>query len=154
MPKIVIDTSVWDKAFLEEFFDPDCSRIRSLIATDETYVMILDNQNEIMSEYRHLLGGEREFEIFLMRLENELRVEWVDQKIDSEHLKKLIELKFHEPSDRAFVFTAMAADRLIVTEDSDYGVMGINEQQRRVFEYMKAMMGLHVYNSKGYLALA
>lgn len=40
---------------------------------------------------------------------------------------------------------------IIVTEDSDYGVLGINEQQRRVFAYMKAMMGLHVYNSKMYL---
>ena len=46
----------------------------------------------------------------------------------------------------------MNADKILMTEDSDYGVHGETVAQK-VFVYMRDQMGLSVVTSKGFLEI-
>lgn len=62
------------------------------------------------------------------------------------HEKELYQLGFQEKEDHIFVGAAMNADKILVTEDSDYGVHGEKDYQK-VYTYMKDNMGLLVLES-------
>ena len=62
----------------------------------------------------------------------------------------LYELGFHEKEDHIFTGTAMNGDKILITEDSDYGVYGEKEYEK-VYTYMKTQMGLQVLTSNTFL---
>lgn len=88
----------------------------------------------------------------MKQLERESRKCWVDSDLSQKQEKELKKYGFHEKEDHIFVGTAMHSDRIIVTEDSDYGVHGELES-KKAYTYMKEQMRLSVLTSKQFLEI-
>lgn len=146
--KIVIDTNIFLHGEVNhEDFNMNCLMFLSNFMQTKSLEWTLDDNNEIMQEYQdNHLGNDKVFQAFLHILFTENRVVYRSAKIDNKHKNQLMRLGFHELEDHVFVGTAMHADKIIVTDDSDYG---INDEPEKcqVYEYMTNEMKLNVWNS-------
>ncbi|MCD8338310.1 MAG: PIN domain-containing protein [Lachnospiraceae bacterium] len=145
--RLVIDTNIWIKALVSKEYEIDCAEALYCFLHDKDMELALDCKGEIMAEYRDNLQKERSFQKCMIKLENEKRKCLVSSNLNKAHKNALISRGFHEPEDHVFVGTAMNADKLIVTEDSDYGVHQEAEKQA-VFTYMKEKMGMQVMSAE------
>ena len=144
--RIVIDTNIWVKAFVEKELELDCIEAFSMFSVDDSMVLSLDDKGEILREYRDNIKNNRRFELEWKKLGQRNRLWYTTSKLDRRIIERLDELDFQEAEDRIFVGVALHSDKVIVTEDSDYGAKG-EEDYKRVFEYMRDMLGLRVYSS-------
>lgn len=148
--RIVLDSNIWIDGILDEYFLAECNELLELFIANNRFRLSLDDNDELVSEYRHMLGGNREFEIRMRELENNERIDWITPFDDSAYKMELVRRGFHEAEDIKFVNVAMASDRVIVSEDSDYGVHG-EEDKKEVYDYMTGKMLLELYNSKQFV---
>lgn len=109
--------------------------------------MAVDYNGEILTEYEDNLSGETFPRMFLTEMRKQKRLVYRDSKISNRIDNKLIELGFHEPEDHVFVGVALNAEKVIVTDDSDYGAHGETEK-KTVHEYMIHELGLDILNSE------
>ncbi len=156
---IVIDTNIWDNAFLGdngEKLKGDCKKVILKFTSDNQLVMVVDSPlpgnvgSRILKEYRHHLGGRPDFERILIGFYDNRKLIQVPPVMDDNLKKELLRRGFHEVEDHIFVFTALAADKMIVTEDSDYGVHGEIEKEA-VYDYMTIDKGMTLKNSEEFL---
>ncbi|MCD7813321.1 MAG: PIN domain-containing protein [Lachnospiraceae bacterium] len=145
--RLVIDTNIWIKALVSEEYEIDCAEALYCFLHDKEMELALDFNGDILTEYQDNLQEERSFQKCMMKLKNEKRTHWVSSNLNKVHKNALISRGFHEPEDHVFVGTAMNADKIIVTEDSDYGVHQEAEKQE-VFTYMKEKMGMRVMSAE------
>ena len=158
MYRIVLDTNIIDFAFLPEKSEVKeaCQQVVFSIRYEHSgFKLAVDNGTEqdpnsfILREYRHNLGGTRDFEKYIMELFRKRRIEFVVLRQDIKLEERLYELKFHEQEDHVFVVTALAADRIIVTEDSDYGVHGERDYEK-VYHYLTEELKLNLFTAEGF----
>lgn len=155
--RVVVDTNIWDFAFLDcdnvenaESLKKDCSRVLFALSRKNDMAFAVDfrdGNSFILSEYRHKLSGIRDFEVFLLELWKRTKIVYVEPIPDGTHDVKLVSLGFHEVEDHVFVNTALAADKVIITEDGDYGVHG-EVDKKEVYSYLTEDLGiqlLHAY---------
>lgn len=148
--RIVIDTNIWVKAVVDNEYEVDCDDALSYFFQNRDFMLTLDHNGEIEREYRDNIRNNRRFEVRMKQLERERRKCWVDSELTKKQEMGLKKCGFHEKEDHIFVGTAMHADRIIVTEDSDYGVHGELEY-KKAYTYMKEQMGLSVLASSQFL---
>lgn len=150
--KIVIDTNIWVNSLVEAEYNIDCADALGCFFLDKDLVLALDCNSEIEREYRDNLRDSRFFELRMKQLERENRKYWCDSKLNKKHKDELLKLGFQEQEDHVFAGTAMNADKILITEDSDYGVHG-EESYQKVYTYMKQIMGLSVLSSKQFVEM-
>ncbi|MCD8059438.1 MAG: PIN domain-containing protein [Bacteroides fragilis] len=154
MTKIVIDTNIWLKAMDTDFYNGNCDFALHKIIKNPQWHIALDDRKCIKNEYDKniykYLTEPRRYEHYWKKLYGEQRVYYTFSKLDKRHKEQLKRRGFHEPEDQIFVGTAMNADKVIVTEDSDYGVHGEPEKQA-VATYMQGEMRLQVYSAEEFL---
>ena len=147
--KIVIDTNIWVKALKEQNWS--CrSAIFGFIGCSEL-ILVLDNGNQILAEYYRNVPGRRFQQIYL-ELHRKSRISYHPSTLPEVIHDELVKRGFHEPEDLIFVGTAMHADRVIVTEDSDYGhnPEKIDRKKKSVAQYMEEHLGLNVLDSNDF----
>ena len=105
--------------------------------------VIIPQEVEILAE--ELLAAMHAFARSL-----QIRKHWSDSALNKNEEKHLKQLGFHENEDHVFVGTAIHTDKIIVTEDSDYGVHG-EEEAKKVNIYMRDHMKLSVHTSRQFL---
>ena len=149
---IVIDTNIWIKAMIDSEYNITCDDALSSFFLYIECILALDYKSEIEREYRDNIKNNRRFELRMKQLEREQRKCWVDSRLNKAQEAELYNLGFHEKEDHVFTGTAMNADKILMTEDSDYGVHGETVAQK-VFVYMRDQMGLSVVTSKGFLEI-
>ena len=98
------------------------------------------------------MGGVRDFEIFWQHMYDSNKVKMVDLRCNEKIKTDLRELGFIGKEDYVFVETAIAADRYLITEDSDYGVHCENEYQG-VYDYLTMVLRLFIYSTKNFNCL-
>ncbi len=151
MPKrIVIDTNIWVKAMIDKEYHIDCDDALNAFFQNKNFMLLLDYNGDIEREYRDNIQDNRRFELRIKQLEREQRKCWVDSRLIRKQEMDLYELGFHEKEDHIFTGTAMNGDKILITEDSDYGVYGEKEYEK-VYTYMKTQMGLQVLTSNTFL---
>ncbi len=150
--RLTIDTNIFIKAFDEAEYSMDCDIfvIGSFVSNPERS-LTLDFEDSIRKEYCKNLSSNQRFIKIYTALELQGRISFISGKIDKIHKDNLISLGFHEPEDHAFVGTAVNADRILITEDSDYG-KGPNQKAQtpekiQVLQYMSDTMKLQVLDS-------
>lgn len=145
--QLVIDTNIWVRALIEEEYDEWCDYALISFMQKRDHQLVLDDKREIQGEYEDNVKASRKYQRLMLRLGTEQRLTYTSSHLPNKHIKKLDELKFHEPEDRVFVGSAYHTDGKIITEDSDYGVHG-EEEKKAVYEYMKQEMNLQVFTAK------
>nr|WP_297707395.1 PIN domain-containing protein [uncultured Butyrivibrio sp.] len=148
--QIVIDTNVWVNALSEngnkEYRSDALLLLTNVMQIADLFIDI-DNEGDILKEYRDNVGNEPLFQLFIQQLFRENRFNYVSADIPKHDRDMLISLGFHEPEDHVFVGTALKSGKYIVTDDSDYGTHG-EEDKREVNDYMKSLLRLRLENSK------
>lgn len=158
---IVVDTNIVDNAFLQDNCPGElmsaCGSVLNAFVENDLLFIVWDDDTEIgsrsgfiESEYRKKLGDCRDFQVFIMKLYEIEKIHPVKPLYNEEIRQKLIETGFHEVQDHVFVFTALAADKVIVTEDSDYGVH-LEPEKRRTYEYLTGELGLLLFDAQGFV---
>lgn len=150
--RLTIDTNIFKKAFDEAEYSTNCDTF--VIGTffgNPDHSLTLDFEDSIRKEYWNNLISSQRFTKIYAALELQGRIEFVSGKLDRKYKEKLVSLGFHEPEDHAFVGTAMNADKILITEDSDYG-KGSNARARTpekqtVLKYMVNNMDMQVLDS-------
>ena len=157
--RIVVDTNIVVDAF-KEYDDLElrerCGKvIKSFV--DKSNLMIafdrpksFDEHGFIVYEYMKNLGSVRDFQIFYGRLFWRDKVTYVEPADITEIAEKLDEIDFHESEDRKFLATALAADKIIVTEDSDYGIPDDPEYSKR-YKFFTEEQGMEIDNSERFI---
>ncbi len=157
--RMVVDTCIVDDAFLlqeDDELQRLCVKVILRIADHNDLKWVIDEAEDIKSgpailnEYRNHLGGVRDFEIFWMQIVEREKIVYVKKLCDKEIDKKLDEIGFHEPEDRTFLYTALAADKEIVTEDSDYGVAKGREEYKSRYVYFTKDLGMIICDAKAF----
>ncbi len=148
--RIVIDTNIWIKAIIDSEYSVECDDALNHFFQNKDFILGLDYNGEIEREYRDNIRNNRRFELRMKQLERERRKCWVNSGLIQKQEKDLYKLGFQEKEDHIFVGTAMNADKILVTEDSDYGGHGEVEYQK-VYTYMKDEMGLVVLTGHKFL---
>lgn len=149
--RFVIDTNIWKCALTDTpDWRYDCD-IFLRIFMESNHNLSIDHKCEILKEYNDNLKYNEKYWKFYTMLEQQGRVTFVDSSLPGKHLKKLIELKFHEPEDHVFTGTAYNADKYIVTEESDYGKGRFEKaklsEKHAVLKYMTDNMDMFVLDS-------
>lgn len=158
---IVIDSTIFCNSFLDngnasQELKSICSTVLFFLASDENdYRIVLDCRKDndapeglIMKEYRDNLSGNRDFEVFYINLHERNKIRWVNI-IENEKISiGLIKNNFHEIEDHVFVFTALASDKIIVTEDSDYGIDSKEEYHKCSFNYLTKKLNLQLFTAQ------
>lgn len=149
---LVLDTNVWVNAFSEtgnKQYTMDCVNLIADFMQIHDYMLAIDNEGVIISEYSGELKDNRFYQLFISQLRNENRLLYTDGKMNKNVRAKLLELGFHEPSDQTFTAVAMNAGKHIISDDSDYGTHEYDGvEKKKVHDYMSRELGLLIENSK------
>lgn len=150
MVSIVIDTNIWIGAMAnDEYFDINASDAFYKFIGNNSLCLGLDYDGKILEEYRDNLRHNRKFQLELQRLMQRNRCIYFSSKLSSDIRKSLLIRGFHEQEDHIFVGVALNGDKVIVSNDSDYGANG-EVDKSAVYEYMKSL-GLSVYSAQRFI---
>lgn len=156
--KVVVDTCVVDYAFIGDTkeIQESCYKSVSTILKEDYLYWVLDypikdsRKGKILEEYWNKLGGIREFEIFIKEAFKNGTMIYVNPTFDDDIMSCLD--KFHlQEEDRMFVFTALASEKILITEDGDFGVSKGEQYYKERFEYFTNTLGMTILNSKSFL---
>lgn len=84
-----------------------------------------------------------------MELWKRMKIVSVEPRSDGDHDEKLVSLVFHEPQDHVFVNTALAVDKVIITEDGDYGVHG-EAEKKEVYTYLSEELNVRLFPARDF----
>lgn len=147
MTNIVIDTNILCKSFLDK--DMMSASVIFDVYNNENIKVVFDYGETIMREYRREVGHEEFFQKWLRKLQDTNRIEFNDGRLDNKIKRDLINLGFHEETDQVFVATSLNADKIILTEDSDYGKGKLEKaiDHLDVLEYMRNILRMVILDS-------
>lgn len=154
--RVVVDTCIFNFAFLDQGYEElqdQCFKTIDLIKNDDNLSFAVNTPNDELDnycmdvEYRNKLGGIRDFEVFWTHMYENDKVKRVDISYDETIKKDLYLRGFIGKEDYIFVETALASDRCLVTEDSDYGVHG-EEDKKNAYEYITNSLKIILFYSK------
>ena len=156
--RLVVDTNIMDNAFMagkEPCAKQSAGKVLFFIADSMNMVIALDKADMgdspfILKEYRKNLGGYRYFEVYWMNLQGMQKVVYV-QGVCSKEADKVFDDWGLQEEDRVFLYTAMGADKIIITEDSDFGVGKGKEQYKHRFDYITNDMGVMIFDANHFL---
>jgi hypothetical protein len=144
----VIDTNILVKGFIENDLATMFSFIHAFFIDPEKKIA-LDHNRVMLGEYSTYLDGEDLFQKWFVHLQHSNQIYYVSGALTNGTREKLLELGFHEESDQTFVAAAINTDRIIVTEDSDYGkgneIKAKDKQE--VLAYMVDKLNLKVFDT-------
>jgi predicted nucleic acid-binding protein len=150
--KITIDSKIWVCAFSEKpgEWSFDCEGFLYKFI-ESNHSLAVDYERNVLREYNDNLKYNERYRAFYRMLDSSHRIEFVDATLTNKHKGSLLALGFHEPEDHVFVGVAYNADKMIITEDSDYG-KGIHPKAKEsdkqaVLRYMITEMELKVLDS-------
>lgn len=149
--KIAIDTNIMINAFQNNDIDALTFLLNFLSNLD--HQLAVDYEGIIIKEYSSNLANNELYNKFYVRLTgNSDRLFFISCKYDNKHKNGLLLLGFNGKEDHAFTGVAYNCDKIIVTEDSDFGKgpnPKANESDKQaVLMYMTNLMGLMIYDSK------
>ena len=157
MSKIVLDTNVWVYALSDEEFEIESAMVISEVAKRDDMQIAIDYEGKILTEYERNIGAQnRMYQMYHKRFYEQKRFVYCSSNLIRKHEDELNRKGFHEPEDQVFVGVAMNADKIIVSNDSDYGIV-VDEKQKdacqkkEAHEYMTQKMGLQLYTSRMYM---
>ena len=125
--RIVLDTNIWVYAMRQEENNKhllECVTIISNFLQTKSDDLAVDTGREILKEYADNLKDAQAFQVMLMQLRNENRIQYVDAGLPQKITKRLDSFHFHEAEDQIFLGTAYNSDKYLITDDSDYNVGG------------------------------
>lgn len=150
MKYIVLDTNIFHAAFNDS--TSDAMSVLHKIKTDIKLGICLDNEYEIIDEYFGQSCSEL-IQRWILRTFGNIpnKIYYCSSNLDDCVEFELKRLNF-EPADLPFVGTAYNSDKIIVTEDSDYGVGSNLKAQtpikQSVLQYLQSIgMTIYDYNS-------
>ena len=136
--QVVVDTNILVKAFIDDELDHICLLMK--FRNHNSLIFVLDSENKIVEEYQRNLSKNVLFQKWFKETGKNINVNYFSGKIESCTKAELLNLGFHEPSDHVFVALALEADKILVTEDSDFGMGNNNRAQepekQRVKNYL------------------
>lgn len=148
--QIVLDTNILvNGCNLKNF---ECTVLLTLFYKNERLIVAFDSDNsQILREYRQNLCENEFYQKWYSALCQSSQVVYYSGKLNTRIKQELENRKFHELADQTFVAVALNADKVIITEDSDYG-KGKEEkastaQKQEVLRYMTVDLGLNVMDS-------
>ena len=123
------------------------------MSKEETGIAV-DNNGIILREYRDNFprgcAEKRNFELRIINLYGSQKVLHVDSELTDTIKRDLKQAKFHEEEDWTFVGTALNASKIIVSEDSDYGIKG-EKGHERAYQYLTEELNINLFSAKSYL---
>lgn len=145
MRHIAIDTNVLCNAFNEQ--EPTHLHVVTLVPNSKIGIA-LDSCSEIRTEYERNVGHARGFQKWLKRLQERIAIKYVSGKLDSRHCAKLKSYGCHESTDHVFLAVARNADKVLITEDSDFGKgpKGSQAPHCYVLDYIQKEVGVRVFD--------
>lgn len=143
---VVIDTNIWIKAIVDDEYEYECNRAIMHFLENPHYNLVLDFENVIYGEYNDNLAGERKFQIWYSMLEKQNRQTWVSGRVSKKRKKDLLSRTFHEEEDQCFVCCAEKTGKILVTEDSDYGVHG-EPEKKEAYQYITEQMQVRLFTA-------
>lgn len=147
MTRVVIDTNILVKAFCDDEVDHRC--VASSIASKKLR-LALDYGEGICKEYRNNVGKKQGFEKWWVRLHQIRAFDYFSGQLKNQYRSKLKSLGCHEDSDHIFLAVAYNADRILITEDSDFGKgpKGNHPPHSQALHYIQTTMGIIVMDAK------
>ena len=147
---ITIDTNILYKGF--NVNSMECTALMMLFFYRDELILAVDMCNsEIIKEYRKELNSNEFFQKWYTAI-SQKQIAFFPGKLSSSIKNELLKRKFHEPPDHVFVAVALNSDKIIITEDSDYGkgeeAKANTPEKQEVLRYMSQDLGLTVMNSK------
>jgi predicted nuclease of predicted toxin-antitoxin system len=150
--RLTIDTNILKKAYaIKGEYSLECDSFIMGFYNNEEHMITFDYSGKIRKEYLNNLSENERFMKLYTALEYQQRFDFVSGNLDSKHKKVLINLGFHEPEDHVFVAVAFHSDRIIITEESDYGKgpssKANDPKKQAVLAYLINTMTLQVLDS-------
>lgn len=142
---IVLDTNVLIKGFLEG--NADCNSIIYSFYTNKLNILVFDITNtQIIKEYRSNLSDSELYQKWYAALAQGNKFFYTNGTLSIKIKSDLLKLGFHEASDHCFVASAYETDKVLISEDSDYG-KGKEEKAKdkiEVLRYMTEQIGMRI----------
>jgi len=146
--KIVIDTNILCKGFQDK--DIDIVTMILNFRTNEKIAIGLDLDGLMLGEYTNEVGKDEFYRKWITHFTNTNRIHYQDGKLQRKIKNELLKRGFHEESDQTFVAVSLKLDKVIITEDSDYGKgkEAKAKNHMHVLDYMTNQLGMKVFDSK------
>lgn len=147
MTRVVIDTNILVKAFCDDEVDHRC--VTSSIVSKKLG-LALDHAGRIFKEYDKNVGKTLGFKKWWVRLKQIEAFKYFSSQLKDRDRSKLELLGCHEDSDHIFLAVAYNADRILITEDSDFGKgpKGNHPPHSQALHYIQTTMGIIVMDAK------
>jgi len=145
MKKLAIDTNVIVKAFKDR--QPEhCELVYSV---PRYFHLVLDYNQKIQKEYRNNVGLAQGFQKWWKHLQRKKAFAWAEGNLDNKHRCRLSSLGCHEDLDHTVLAVAYNTDKLLVSEDSDFGKgpKGSEPPHCDALAYIRDKMGVCVLDA-------
>lgn len=147
---IVLDTNILVGAINNDAnYRLDASQAYSKFLLDANMKLAFDIKGEIKQEYDDNLRNIRKYQLEYQHLCQQQRIVYYSSNIPVRVKQHLLSIGFHEEEDHVFFGVAYNSDKIIVTNDSDYGVTN-DEDKIVVAEYMQET-GLKVFSAQTFV---
>lgn len=146
--RLTVDTNILINAF--EKYEPDHMSVVYGFGAPNGPHLNYDMQGVIVGEYENNVGSTIGFRKWYQRLHKLQAINYCDGKLSNRHREKLSLLGCHEPSDHTFVAVAYHSDKILISEDSDFGKgpKGNILPHCKALVYLNEKMGISVYDAK------
>lgn len=143
---ITVDTNILVIAFIEN--EVDYLSLVYQIVQDDLHICH-DHQGEIIKEYTRNLKSSKAFRKWYKRLNQNKTIYYCSSNMNKKFIKDLTALGCHEPSDHVFLGVAVNSDKILVTEDSDFGKgpKGDEIPHCKALEYLSNHLSIRVYDA-------
>lgn len=150
---IVLDTGIWVKGLKKDEYLREAYIVLQFM-NEKDVGMAVDEDGLIFREYRDNFPRncreKRNFELWMKQLFSKQKIRLVNYRLTDEIKADLVRVKFHEEEDWVFIGTALNSDKIIVSEDSDYGIKG-EKGHEEAFQYLTGRLALRLYSSSSYV---
>lgn len=149
---ITLDTNILIKAYRD--YEPE--HVYAVSTVVQMGMLCLDNEAQILEEYRRNLGTNLGYRKAYQRLVQRQAIHFCSSHISARHASKLRASQCHEPSDHILIGVAYNSGKILVSEDSDVGKgpKGHEPPHCDAFKYLTDDMGLQVLDAHEFSALA
>lgn len=152
---LVLDTNILVKGFEDAV--PSCQAVLYHLFNNYELKVVFDTCDEngntvVMKEYIDNLGDSKFFHKWYKELHSSQQISYFTGKLTNNIRQKLIRKRFHEQTDQTFVALAIESDKVLITEDSDYGkgdkIDAQEPEKQEVLRYLTQDLFLNIMDSK------
>lgn len=148
---LVLDTNFWHEAS-NDYLSNAMSLLHKIKSTPDISIAI-DHEHKILDEYNNQINAEFiqrwVLKVFAYRADNN-GIYWASSNLDAKIRQHLLTLNF-EPNDLPFTGLALNTGKIIITEDSDYGVgdnaKATDENKQNIKDYLESL-GMRILDIK------